>query len=263
MRRAVLALTTILAIVFLIQPLAQMVSVKANPFNYPTIGIVSPETSQAEIYQNTSIPIEVSVYPHTTNTGFVDIFYSLDGGSNITLSIFRYETSSGYFGRGTLVNLTNGYHTLKAFSTDTQGNIISDSKIFLVNTTYRFPTFLLSPLNSTYNSNEVPLTYTVDEQIGAEYRLDNSGYNLLQGNKTLTKLSEGKHIIIVKAFGADGIYSKQIAYFEINTAKTENPLALDKTTLTAIVVGVIILSVALGSLVYLKKHRKKPSDSYD
>jgi hypothetical protein len=70
----------------------------------------------------------------------------LDGGSNITLGITRYETSSGIFGIGTLDNLTDGYHTVEAYSTDTQGNTISSSTTFLVDTT--------SPASTSTPSNE-------------------------------------------------------------------------------------------------------------
>lgn len=168
-RKSFIALVTVLLLVISVLAEMQVAEVvEANPFSEPTISIESPKYYKAEIYQTTSIPIEVRVYPHMTNTEFVDIFYSLDGGANTTLSIIRYETSSGYFGKGTLDNLTNGYHTLKAYSTDTQGNIISDSTTFLSDSSM-----------------------------------------------------------------------------------------LNQTTLTAIVIGVITLSVALGSLVYFKKNHKR------
>jgi hypothetical protein len=173
-KKSVIATISILLLVVSILAEMQFEVVDANPFNEPSISIESPKYYKAEIYQTTSIPIEVRVYPHMTNTEFVDIYYSLDGGANTTLSIIRYETSSGYFGKGTLDNLTNGYHTLKAYSTDTQGNIISDSTTFLSDSSM-----------------------------------------------------------------------------------------LNQTIFTAIVIAVVVLSIALGSLVYLKKHRKKPSDSYD
>jgi hypothetical protein len=224
--RAIFALTTLLMILFLMEPLAQMVAVKANPYNYikPQIFIESPTLAKSEIYQTTSIPIEVTVYPGP-KINLVDIYYILDGGPNIKLSITRYENSVGYFGRGTLDNLTNGYHTLKgSLISDYQGKILSDSITFLVNTTFRFPTLLLSPNNSTYNSKEIPLTYTIDDsKYLVYYELDNSGQTRLTGNTTLSGLSEGQHTI--KAFAADfmtdtGIYSKQTANFEINTTKT-------------------------------------------
>ena len=130
-------LTSCLMIIFLVQPIAQFGAVKAYPFsNNPTLFIESPSNYPADIYQTTSIPIEVQAEPYETGTKFVDIYYSLDGGPNIKLTIVRYEANgainTAYFGKGTLDNLTNGYHTVKAYSTDTQGNTLSDSRTFLV-----------------------------------------------------------------------------------------------------------------------------------
>jgi hypothetical protein len=133
-KKSFIATISILLLVVSILAEMQFEVVDANPFSEPSISIESPKYYKAEIYQTTSIPIEVRVYPHMTNTEFVDVFYSLDGGANTTLSIIRYETSSGYFGKGTLDNLTNGYHSLKAYSTDTQGKVISANTTFLVNT---------------------------------------------------------------------------------------------------------------------------------
>jgi len=139
--------TAIPVIVFLVAPLAQFGAVEAtSPFDDPIIDIASPILYPGEIYQETSIPIEVRVFPRWSNREFVDIYYSLDGGSNITLGITTYETSSGIFGIGTLDNLTDGYHTVKAYSTDTQGNTISYSTTFLVDTT--------SPASTSTPSNE-------------------------------------------------------------------------------------------------------------
>jgi hypothetical protein len=246
MRRAVVALTAILVIVFLMQSMTQMVAVEANPYNYisPYIFIESPTIAKSEIYQTTSIPIKVTVFPGP-KINLVDIYYILDGGPNIKLSIIRYENSAGYFGRGTLDNLTDGYHTLKAFSHDAQGSLISDyqgkilsdSRTFLVNTTFRYPTLLLSPMNITYYiGEEVLLTYTIDDsKYTVYYELDNSRQTHLTGNTTLSGLSEGQHTIKAGAYNVStGIYSKQTAYFEMNTTK---PAPTSTPTPTPIEVG--------------------------
>jgi hypothetical protein len=263
MRRAIFALTTLLVIIFSMQSIAQMVAVEANPFSYPTIGIDSPDVVKAEIYQTASVPISVSVYPHQTNTQFVDIFYSLDGGPNTTLCFIRYETSSGYFGRGTLENLTNGYHTVKAYSTDTQGNIISDSTTFLVNTTLRLPTILLSPMNITYDSNEIPLTYTIDNSsYHVYYNLDNSADKRMNSNITLSALSDGQHSLTIRAYGNDvniGIYTKQTANFTIDTT---NPFPVPTPTVPefpGLVIVPLLLSLFLVAV--LIRHRKTISQN--
>lgn len=137
------AATAILVTLFLMAPLAQFGGVEANPaiplYYDPTIRIDSPHLYEERVYEEVRIPIKVDVFPGRPYRKFVKIYYSLDGGSNITLDITAYETSSGIFGKGTLANLTDGYHTVEAYSVDTQGNTISDSTTFIVNTTYPTP----------------------------------------------------------------------------------------------------------------------------
>jgi hypothetical protein len=257
MRRAVLALTAVAVIMFLMAPLAQMVVVTANPYSFikPHISVDSPDVAKAEIYQTTSIPIEVSAYPGP-NINLVDLFYSLDGGPNIKLSIITYETSAGYFGRGTLENLTNGYHTLRAHAYDAQGkiityqgNILSGSTTFLVNTTLRLPTILLSPLNITYYSNEMPLTYSIDNSsYHVYYRLDNSTDKRIDSNLTLSALSEGQHTIEMRAYGNDvniGIYTKQTANFTIDT---KNPTPTQTQTFPEVPTTLAILFLFIAAL---------------
>ncbi len=157
-------LTSFLVLIFLMQSMTQMVAVEANPYNYisPYIFIESPDASPWVIYQTTNIPIEVQVLP-APKTSLVELSYILDGNPNVKLSITRYETSLTCTGKGTLSNLTDGYHKVTAVSVDSKGNVLSGSTTFLVNTTLRFPTLLLSPNNTTYYSKEIPLTYTIND----------------------------------------------------------------------------------------------------
>jgi hypothetical protein len=266
MRRAILSLTAVVVIFFLMEPLAQMAVVTANPYSFikPHISIDSPNVAKAEIYQTTSIPIKVSAYPGP-NVDLVDIFCSLDGGPNIKLSIITYETSVGYFGRGTLENLTNGYHTLRAFSYDAQGkvityqgNILSGSTTFLVNTTLRLPTILLSPLNITYYSNELPLTCSIDNSsYHVYYRLDNSTDKRIDSNLTLSALSEGQHTIEMRAYGNDvniGIYTKQTANFTIDTT---NPSPAPTQTVPEFPTTLAITFLVITALAVVVVFRRK------
>ena len=252
-------LTSFLVIIFLMQPLSQMVAVKANPYNFikPNLSINSPSPAKTETYQTASIPIEVIVYPGK-NTTLAGIFYILDGGPNMKLSITRYENSIACYGRGTIDNLTNGFHKLSAFSHDIQGNLISDyqgnilssSMTFLVNTTFRYPTLLLSPMNITYNiDGEVPLTYTIDEsKYAVYYQLDNSGQTRLEGNTTLSGLSKGQHTITAHASDQTGTYSKQTANFTIETinpSPTAAPTVPELSWLAIIPLMVSILFIAI------------------
>jgi hypothetical protein len=226
-RWAVLA-TAVLATVCLMAPLAQFETVKANPgmYDYPVISIDSPVLYPAEIYQETSIPIEVSVFPWGSRRTFVDISYSLDDNPNVTLGIVTYENSLGIFGKGTLSNLTDGNHTVKAYSTDTQGNTISSpTHTFQVNTTIRFPTLLLSPKNITYYNKEIPLIYTIDDpNYTVYYRIENYGSYQLDDNLTLPELSDGQHTITTRAYDLNFVlYSRQKVTFTIDTISPPPP----------------------------------------
>ena len=186
----------------------------------------------------------------------MDIYYSLDGGPKTELSITTFGTSTDKFGVGTLENLTDGFHTVTAYSTDTQGKTITHSVTFLVNTTIIFPTLLLTPTNTTYNTKEIPLTYIIDDpKYMVSYRLDPINVpmmdtpKLLYGNTTLSGLSEGKHTITVKAFDFDnGLYSKQTVNFTVDTTNPfptptvpEFPASLAITFLTMIALAIVVV----------------------
>jgi hypothetical protein len=279
MRRAVI-LTAIVALIFLVELIPQMVAVEANPYNYisPYIFIESPDASPWVIYQTTSIPIEVEVLP-APKTNLVDLSYILDGGPNVKLSITITETSATYFGKGTLGNLTNGYHTVTALSVDSKGNVLSESTKFLVNTTLIFPALLLSPNNTTYYSKEIPLTYTInDPKYTVFYRLDNSRQTQLTGNTTLSGLSEGQHTITAHATDHKtdtGLYSKQTANFIIDTTyptptpspilptsptatdSTGNSISVPLSTLIVVLLVSVIIIVSLLLLLYRRRARSK------
>jgi len=261
-------LTSVLVIIFLMASIAQMVAVEANPYNVisPYLFIESPDASPWVIYQTTSIPIEVEVLP-APKTNLVEISYILDGAPNVKLSITRYETSLTCFGKGTLENLTDGYHKVIAVSTDSKGNVLSDSITFLVNTTLRFPTLLLSPNNTTFYSKEIPLTYTInDPKYTVYYRLDNSSKQItLTGNTTLSGLSEGQHTITAVASDhktGTGLYSKQIANFTIDTINptptpTPTPSVPEFSWLT-----ILPLFLSILAIVVLFRKRKL-TDAHD
>jgi hypothetical protein len=269
------AATAILLTVFLTAPLAQFGAVEANPgipglFDDPTIDIDSPHMYPGDIYQETSIPIEVRVSPFQTGRNFVDMYYSLDDGPNITLSMFTIEDSTALFGEGTLDNLTDGNYTVKAFSTDTQGNTISSRpRTFQVNTTIRFSPFLLSPTNTTYNIKEIPFTYSLDEPKYVVYNsIDKYSPYRIKGNTTLPELSEDQHTIIAIAYDLNGvIYSKQKAFFTIDTSYTptsspeptstpgNEPQPVDQQVILGVAVTAVVVLIGLGVLIYFKKRK--------
>jgi hypothetical protein len=225
-------------------PLAQFGAVEANTYFFcsPAIGIVSP--SPGNPYQETSIPIKVDVLTWGTNRRYVDIYYSLDGGSNITLDITTYEGGTSISGTGTLVNLTDGYHTMEAYSTDTQGRILSDSITFRVDATA--PKISNLSVNNT-DSGERILSFSVDSEASwVGYSLDNQANVTVAGDVVLGDLSFGSHNVTVYAEDSAGnMGASETLFFTIEPFPTTLIIA---TVITIAVVGIVLL-------LYFKKRK--------
>lgn len=123
---------------------------------------------------------------------------------------------------------------------------------------------ILSVENQTYNSTDIPLTFTVDQNLSkAAYCLDDKCNVTINGNSTLTGLTAGTHEVTVYAWnddgavGASGTFDFTVANLSSEVHQASQPEHLE----LAIVALVLILSVAIaGFLLYLKTHRKpRPS----
>jgi hypothetical protein len=138
--RAIFALTTVLVIVCLIQPIAQVTVVEANPFSGLSIGIKSPEN---RVYNTTMIPVIFNVDTPIQDIKIVKMSYSLDGSANRTLSISSSQSSTfgipkvAYVGTEVLRNLGNGTHLLEVYALDAKGKIWTypTGRTFMVNAT--------------------------------------------------------------------------------------------------------------------------------
>ena len=139
MRKAVYV-TAIIVIIFLIQPIAQVTMVDANPFSSLSLGIKSPEN---RVYNTTVISVIFNVNAPIQSPKIVKMSYTLDGSSNRTLSISSSESSRFgtpmvfYVGTGILRNLGNGTHSLEVYALDAKGQTMtySTGRIFMVNAT--------------------------------------------------------------------------------------------------------------------------------
>ncbi len=252
MRKILFTLTAILIITCLIQPLAQVSG--GNPLSYYDIYFESPKEASYYTYQNSTVELSIYVGIPQNYPKIAFASYSLDGDINRTL-IGSEVSTYNYHAEGSLVNLTEGLHTVTVYATNVYGLEISEERTFKVDSTYKYlAVTIISPLNQTYSKNEVPLTYTVNKKIlSARYFLDYSPMNDFNGNITLTKLSDGPHKIYISINTENG-YSSNITYFNINTTKSENGSTLEQTNtlaITVITIVAIILTAAL--LVYHKK----------
>ncbi|HGJ66874.1 TPA: hypothetical protein ENS27_16060 [bacterium] len=237
-------------------PLIQTCSSQSGPLDFPQMYIDTPKPYEETIYQNSPSVIKVYAYTNVSSpVQCVDIFYSIDDSPNRTLSLSKMpslqEITVVNFAYGSLNNLTFGYHTIDAYSTYTDGEVLSRSVRFFVNATSNNPLVLLSPLNTTYNNNEVPLTCIIDNQLTIEYSLDNAGYIPSDSNLTLTGLSNGQHNLTVKAVSQYGTYSEQSVNFTISLQRfvTIGQLAI-------LVMIAVVVSITLVFAWYYRRHRR-------
>ena len=89
--------------------------------------------------------------------------------------------------------------------------------------------------------------------------LDDSSYTggiVLTYNTTLSGLSEGQHKLTIKAENVFANYSENTVYFEINTSKIEQPLALGTQTIAlGLAVAVIVAVAVLAVLLYMRRKK--------
>ena len=135
----------------------------------------------------------------------------------------------------------------------TAGFVISESAIS--DTTPPFIT-VLSPESGTLTSNEVSLTFTVNESTPwMAYSLDGQENQSIAGNTTLFDLADGLHNLVVYAEDASGnVGASEIVQFTVETSEPE-PLP-EPFPIWAVVVILIVAGAAATLLIYFTKIRK-------
>ena len=110
----------------------------------------------------------------------------------------------------------------------------------------------LSIENKTYTTHEIPLNFTVNENISkVAYSLDGKDNVTIAGNCTLTGLSVGAHNLTVYAWNSADVGSSQTANFAI--ANTASPETLQEALLMIIVVSALVM----GGFLFYFKNRKR------
>lgn len=205
-------LTSLLMIIFLIQPITQVPVVKANPYSFPPW---SPR-SGLSLTSNVQIFIEYNIENYSPQ---IDSFsFTLDNKPNSTLSFrvsevnmtvysrdssVRYVEGTKYSVSETIENLANGNHTIVVYAYFSDGAVKSIlNSLVTVDTTSKPIVILVSPLNqTTYNATQVSLVYATNSKVlWSYYRLDSiesSDLKNFNGNITLPSLSEGQHELMV------------------------------------------------------------------
>jgi len=218
-----------------------------------TIVILSPLNNEA-LSDNTAIvkvnigtqiwPINSVYYEADWQEGMHRI-YSVNNQTS-TKMLYRLSVTANF------TEIPDGIHHITVYA-----NIHDDSQGFSsVDFTVNAPPSIaiLSPANKIYNAPDLPLNFTVNDPMKwVGYSLDGEKNISITGNSTITNLSNGFHSIAVYANDTSGnMGNSQTINFSIALPiimKTE-PIP----TLT--IITVLIAVVAVGLLVYHKKHKR-------
>jgi hypothetical protein len=205
----------------------------------PTIVVVSPKN---QTYSDTDVPLTFTLSEPTSW-----ISYSIDGKANVSIS-----------GKTTLLRLPDGSHSIVVYASDSAGNIGSSNMVHFAMDTSPPSISVLSPQNQTYNTAELLLNFTLNENTSwIGYSLDGQEAVTITGNTTLTNLSYGSHTITVYANDTYGnMATSETIYFSV-------PEPFPTTwTVTA---AAIVATGGVAFLFYFKrtKSNKKPKNDDD
>lgn len=267
MKRATLALTIFSAIIILMLLLAQVTEVKANPFSF------EPEKPGLFVYQPSSNHMYLMdgrldilfYYAMKDNLTQFSFFYNLDNSGNFPL---RANLESGYVYyyavSNTLNNLADGDHTLTVYAHCSNGTVNPLFSTIITVDAAAYTPLIISPLNqTTYNTNQVPLTYSLNKEIlWSYYSVDstnNSDLKNFRGNITLPNLSEGQHkLTLAVTTNTTTIHQTiQTITFSINTT-TSTP-SVPEFAITAFLVAVLVavsLSLYIGKKKLTLNHQR-------
>ncbi len=147
----------------------------------PTVSLFSPEN---KTYNVNEVSLIFFIETQTSWTG-----YSLDAQEIVTIT-----------GNTTLAKLSEGSHNIVISVKDSSGNSWFSSILYFTIDTVPPNISVLSPQNKTYSEIDILLSLAVNEPTSEiKYSLDGKENVTIIGNKTLTGLSDGFHVLIVYA----------------------------------------------------------------
>ena len=170
----------------------------------PLISVLSPEN---KTYSAIDVPLE-----YTVDRYFYNTTYSLDGQENVTI-----------IGNTTLAGLSKGPHKIIVYIEETPGNISASETILFTVAISSSDFSILSPKNITYNTADIPLTFTENETFYfSSYSLDGQPNYIMQENTTLFDLADGAHQLILYINSTDSITGgSTTVHFTVNTTVSD------------------------------------------
>ena len=195
----------------------------------PTIYFISPLNMS---HSTSDVPL--TFFPEEQP---YQLSYSLDNKENVTIA-----------GNTILTGLSEGSHNIIVYGVNTYGEYErSERRLFTVD--FSSPHIVvLSIENKTYYYSEIPLSFSVNEQVSSViYCFDGQANVTINGNTTLTGLTEGSHSLTIFAEDRAGnVGFSETIYF----TKTKAELFP-----TALLIGFLVI-VGVTVLFFYKTKKK-------
>jgi hypothetical protein len=232
----------------------------------PRISIFSPNSSIMFTSNNVSLAFNLSVTGLGNLKYLTDVYYETNWQEGNT-SVYHLDMTTPNQNHITefsynenLTGLPDGNRSIK-ISAGAHGGYVersiyyyfdiggSATANFTVDTTPP-SIFVLSPENTTYDAANFTLNFAVSEATSqVSYVLDGGENLTVEGNTTLTGLSNGEHNVTVYATDLAGhVGASETVYFNVEVPEPFPTVPVATSVATVAVVGA-------GSLVYFKKRR--------
>ena len=197
----------------------------------PSLQIVSPK---AHVYHNNSIDVEIVATALLSNAEIVNIYYSLEPNNPLAYQHTNFTKSSElvtfgdnktgfvYFGRAVLEGLSEGNYTFRAIVDRGKWGQGGSTVDFRVDKDYE-PATLLSPVNQTSYSSDVPLVLTTNEKYNYVYYCLNDGKPIFvnKENSILRGLPEGPNKLLILVKFSD-IHADFVVDFNVTSTQTDS-----------------------------------------
>ncbi|MHC3129641.1 MAG: hypothetical protein IBV52_06150 [Candidatus Bathyarchaeota archaeon] len=245
------------------------------------ISIISPSNS-TYISQSLTLNFTVKSFLDSSKAN-ITIVYSVDGKTNTTIDTQSTPVPMGiqsYYlitGWATLPEMPEGSHNITVYGKyefpSSYHNIGLDNRTVYFTVNDGNPPIIsnLSLENKTYNQDNLPLNFTVDEPTSwIGYCLDGQvNVTLTENTLTLTGLTNGLHNVTVYAKDTfENMGASETIYFSVAqpestepeptepepTEPTEAPL-FTTTDLAIIAAVAVAIVIGIGLLVYFKKRK--------
>jgi hypothetical protein len=228
----------------------------------PAITVFSPKNNTIHAENNVTLTIKVTI-PELYNEAISDVHYTADWMDGDTPRHLTTKGTQEFSRTRDFTEIPDGNHNLTVYAYASGSYWVgftayyfdignSSSILFTIDTTA--PSInLLSLENKTYDTPDITLNFTVNEPVSKiTYSLDGQENVRIDGNTTLTGLSNGYHNLTIYATDEAGnIGTSETITFSI-AEETEPPFP---TAPVAAASAVIVALVGIGLLVYFKKRK--------